>query len=1010
MTPESGLGAGDLAPGIPPGAPDLAAIDSRIRTWWAEREVTTRWVGHRAGRPAWIGLDGPAPGYGLPGLHQVPVRATADLYRRFQVMRGYRAPASSGWDCHGLPVEIAVQRELGLAGLAGIESYGMEEFVARCREFAERHIDAAARLDSRLGRWPDASAGGRPMDRPGIEAVWRSLRPSFDSGVLTRRTRVRPYCPRCRTVLSDPELGLPGARRTGPGIAATVRFRLLSAPRAEDHRLDGADLLVSTTAAWTLPATVAVAAHPDASYVLARLAGQDDRVIVAEDGFARILGPGWHVAARMTGADLVGAGYRPPDGTACSGGDRVITGRFVRPETGTGLTHLVPAHSSADESVCAAVALPGGTPIGPDGRFDRSVPAVAGLFFADAEQALIGSLSDRGLLFASGPARLAGPGCPRCGGPALPYPTPAWEIRLDQDRLRTAYQRARWLPAGDHGDTAWLSRTGYWALSRGRYWGTPLPVWECTAGHRTWVDSLAALSALAGADLTRIDPHRPQLDRVIITCPECGASGYRVADLIDAWYETAALAMGALPDHSEHAGDPHLTESAEQVRARGYALMATGLLASGRPAFGTVLRVGPVLAGRGRVMGREHGNIIDPLPVLDRYGADAARWLFASAQPPWTAARIRPAAFYDVVRKVLTPYWNTAAFWTWHAGPGSPAGTAETARGAQSSGAQSTAAQSPAAQSPAAQSPAPAYPLDRWLISRLHAVIGEVTSALDAFDPVTATRLLTSLTDDLSRWYLRRSRRRYLACADAGDTAAASATLRDSLRALTAMMAPIAPFITEYVWARIRVPSDPESVHLADWPTARPELIDGGLEARMAEVRRICSLGRAARARARIGIRQPLSRALVDAGHLDLAGPELAALIAADLNVRAIEPLPAGQALPTGGLVWAGRDDAAVAIDPAITADLRGDGIARQFIRQVQHARGVAGLSPGEPIDLGWRSADPDVAAALGERADLIAAEVRAAGLHAAARPGADADEHVINDPSLSFWLVPRPA
>ena len=997
MTPGSGRGAGDLAPDIPPGAPDLAAIDSRISTWWADREVMARWVGRQAGRPAWIGLDGPAPGYGLPGLHQVPARAAADLYRRFQVMRGYRAPATSGWDCHGLPVEIAVQRELGLAGLAGIESYGIEEFAARCREFAERHIDAADRLDTRLGRWPAATAGWRSMDRPGIEAVWRSLRPAFDSGALTRRTRVRPYCPRCRTVLSDPELGLPGARRSGSGIAATVRFRLLTPPRAADHRLDGADLLIRTTAAWTLPATVAVAVHPDATYVLARLAGQDDRVIVAEDGFARILGPGWHVAARMTGTDLVGAGYRPPDGTARSGGDRVITGRFVRPEIGTGLTHLVPAHSPADETVCAALALPGGTPIGPDGRFDRTVPAVAGVFFADAEQALIGSLSDRGLLFASGPARQAGPGCPRCGGPALPYPTPAWEIRLDQerDRLTAAYQRVRWLPGGDHGDTAWLSRTRDWAVSRGRYWGTPLPVWECTAGHRTWVDSLVGLSDLAGADLTRIDPHRPQLDRVIITCPECGASGYRIPDVIDPWYEAASLTLAALPDRSEQAGDSHLTESAEQVRARGYALMATGLLATGRPAFGTVLRVGPVLDGHGRVMGRDHGNVIDPLPVLDRYGADAARWLFASARPPWTAGRLRPAAFYDVARKALTPYWNAAAFWTWHAWPGPLTGAGATEPGATEPGAS-------------------AHPLDRWLISRLQAVIGEVTSALEAFDPVTGTRLLTGLTDDLSRWYLRRSRRRYLACADAGDAAAASATLRACLRALTAMMAPIAPFIAEYVWAVIRVPDDPESVHLADWPTARPELIDGDLEARMTAIRRICSAGRAARARARIGIRQPLSRALVDAGHLDLAGPELTALIAADLNVRAVEPLPAkpaGQAVltATGGLVWAGRDDAAVAIDPAITADLRGDGIARQFIRQVQHARRAAGLNPGEPIDLGWRSADPDVAAALGERADLIAAEVRA-GEVPAERPDADTVEHVLTDPSLSFWLRSGPA
>jgi isoleucyl-tRNA synthetase len=972
----------------------------------------------------------------MPGAHHIEARVLKDVFPRFKTMQGWHVPRRAGWDCHGLPVEVAVERELGLTSKRDIEAYGIAAFNARCRESVLRHVDAFAEVTGRMGYWIDLSRAYRTMDARYIESVWWALRQIYAAGLLVRDFRISPYCPRCGTALSDHELGQDDVYRLVSDPSVIVRLPLLTVPPGAPEQLAGADLLVWTTTPWTLVSNTAVAVHPDEVYAIARKSGVGDRVVVADALFGRVLGEGWHVTDRITGAQLVGATYQPPFHLVdIPNAHRVVPATFVTTEDGTGLVHLAPAFGADDMAAGRAHGLPVVNPVQPDGRFAERVPLVGGVFFKAADERLIADLSDRGLVFSARPHEHSYPHCWRCGTPLLYYALPSWFIRTTAIRDQLLAQNAvtNWQPPtikdGRYGD--WLRNNVDWALSRTRYWGTPLPIWLCASEHVTCIGSLAELSALAGTDVTGLDPHRPFVDEVVISCPDCGAPARRVPEVIDVWFDSGAMPFAQFgapwrdeEEFRESFPAQFICEAIDQTRGWFYSLMTVSTLLFGRSAYENVVCLGLLVDERGRKMSKHLGNVLEPMQLMESHGADAVRWFFAVSGSPWSTRKISDGALSEIVRKVLLTYWNTASFLVLYAG--AAAGHVPT--------------EAPPAP-PAAARPA----LDRWLLSELNVLVRHVTAALEAFDSAAAGRLLTVFIDALSNWYVRRSRRRFWDGQATPDGAAAFATLTTTLDTLTRLLSPITPFITDYVWQAIRDDQEPESVHLAAWPQADPALIDPTLAEQMNLVRRLVELGRSARASAVVKTRQPLARALIAAPGLESLPAELAALIADELNVKELAPLnrddtelvhylvkpnfrslgkrfgsgtqqvaaaiaradtaklaatlaAAGAAdvsvdgtavaigpadvtvtqVPAAGWAVAAEGGETVALDVTVTEELRREGLAREFVRLVQDARKGDGLEVTDRIALWWSTGNRELSAALHEHEAMIAREVLA--------------------------------
>ncbi len=1053
---------------------DLPALERDVLERWKDLKVFERSLAATADGPQWIFYEGPPTANGKPGTHHVEARVFKDLFPRYRTMRGFHVPRRAGWDCHGLPVELAVEKELGFTSKSDIEAFGIAAFNARCRESVLRHVADFSRMTERMGYWCDLDNAYRTMDTPYIESVWWSLKQIFDKGLLVEDHRVTPYCPRDETPLSDHEVSQGYADVVDPSVY--VRFPVTSGPLGDA----GVSLLVWTTTPWTLVSNTAVAAHPDVTYVVARTAagGRDgELVLVAEPLLGSAVGADAEVIRTLRGSDLAGVTYARPfellPMTDFSGGPAhaVVLADYVTTTDGTGLVHQAPAFGAEDLAVARAYGLPVVNPVGRDGRFVAGTPLVGGVFFKDADAALIDDLRSRGVLWRAEDYTHSYPHCWRCHTPLIYYPLPSWYIRTTAiaDRLLAENERTDWHPEriknGRFGE--WLRGNVDWALSRSRYWGTPLPVWRCTAdpAHLTCVGSLLELSGLAGRDLSALDPHRPFVDDVTITCPACAAVARRVPEVIDVWYDSGAMpfAQWGAPHRNGEQFEgqypaQYICEAIDQTRGWFYTLMAVGTLVFDRSAYETVLCLGLLLDADGRKMSKHIGNVLDPFELFDRHGADAVRWLMLAAGSPWADRRVGHEALEDIVRKVLLTYWNTASFLVLYANAGGWA----------------------PGRAPASD-PRTRPVLDRWVLSELHAAITEVTEALDAFDSLRAGRCLARFIDDLSNWYVRRSRRRFWeADPDALDT------LYACLDGLTRLMAPFTPFLTDALWSKLVVgvrPQAPDSVHLADWPRAADDLVDTRLAAQMDLVRRLVELGRAARASSGVRTRQPLARAVVAAPEFAGLPADLRAQIADELNVAAVEgatadvvdvtvkpnfralgrrfgkrtPLVAAAIATAGPPVhgrltvevdgdrldldgddliitetpregWAVTSESglSVALDLEITPALRRAGIARDVVRVLQDARKTSGLDITDRVDIRWSADTPATAQALLEHGSAVAAEVlavsftRAAGPDTAGPTAAGPDSggsapaagtgHTAPDLGLTFWLSPAGA
>ena len=1026
---------------------DLPAVEHQILTFWQTQEIFKKTISARDGAPSWTFYEGPPTANGKPGTHHIEARVFKDLFPRYQTMKGHQVIRKAGWDCHGLPVEIAVEKELGFSGKGDIEKYGIAEFNAKCRISVQEHVDEFIAMTNRMGFWVDFDEAYWTMSSEYVESVWWSLQQIWNKGLLVQDHRVAPYCPRCGTGLSDHELAQGYETVTDPSVF--VRFPVTSGELAKL----GASLLVWTTTPWTLVSNTAVAVNPKVNYEVIEIAkagseGESERLVVAQD-LAHILGEERKVIATFTGAQLEKMTYqRPFELVDIPDSHFIVLADYVTVEDGTGLVHQAPAFGADDFQVCRKYNLPVVNPVLPDGHFEAGIDLVGGTFFKEADKPLVRDLKSRGLLFKQLQYEHSYPHCWRCHTVLIYYAQPSWYIKttLIKDALLRENAKTNWYPetikTGRYGD--WLNNNIDWAISRNRYWGTPLPIWRCENKHDYCIGSLAELGTLSGKDLLASDPHRPFVDDITFPCKECGAIMNRTPEVIDCWFDSGAMPFAQWgyphkPGSKEKFAAAYpadfISEAIDQTRGWFYTLMTIGTLVFDQSSYEPVLCLGHILDKDGRKMSKHLGNVLEPIPLMDQHGADAVRWYMLAAGSPWSARRIGHDAISDVVRKTLLTYWNTVSFFTLYA-------KASDFKLTNDSLALST--------------------MDRWIISELNSLIAAVDTAYADFDSQEAGKLIASFIDDLSNWYVRRSRRKFWD----GDNAALN-TLYRCLRELTKLMAPMVPFVTEHVWqelVRNLEPQSEESVHLADFPISISSEIDTKLASSVRLSRRLVELGRAARAESKVKIRQPLSRALVAANGWDAMDAEIRSHISDELNVLSLDELASAGAelvsvsvkanfkslgarygadvqeiakaiaasdqtelvktlranathslsyangkaeinledlviteTPKEGWSVASHSGESVALDLTLTPELIEAGLVREVIRAIQEERKQSNFDISDRISVKY-SAHPEVVSAIEKNLELICSETLATSFAKSAQTPTDANE-------LGLWL-----
>ncbi len=950
-------------------------IEEDILSSWKSSNVFERSIERRRSGRLFILYEGPPTANGNPGIHHVLSRVFKDVIPRYKAMKDFYTPRIAGWDTHGLPVELEVEKKLGFSGKAQIEEYGVDRFNARCRESVFGYLEEWEAITERIGFWVDLDNAYITMDNSYIETVWWAIKQMWDRGLIYQGYKVTPHCPRCGTSLSSHEVAL-GYQDDTEDPSVYIKFKVIPSLTPESKGQEKLNellrdkpvyLLAWTTTPWTLPGNTALAVAPDAEYALVEVG---DEYLILASARQEVIGLGEAlVVAKIEGSDLQDLLYEPlfdphQFGTPIermgemgeeprsasfwgeSGGVLypVISGDFVSMEEGTGIVHMAPAFGEVDFEAGMYHELDFVQPVDLQGNITGSYP-FAGKFVKDADPLIIDDLKSRGLLFRSERIRHTYPFCWRCETPLLYYAKQTWYIRTTvvKERLIAGNGEINWYPEhikyGRFGD--WLENNVDWAFSRERYWGTPLPIWQCeSCDAYECVGSVEDLKGKAGFSGFKepLDLHRPFIDEVTFDCPQCGAEMRRVPEVIDCWFDSGAMPIAqwhypfensSLLDDGRFPAD-YICEAVDQTRGWFYSLHAISTLLFNRPCFQNVICLGLILDAKGEKMSKAKGNVVEPWAIINKYGADALRWYCLTASPPGNVRRFSEDMVAEITRRFLLMLWNVYSFFVTYANIDRFTPDSERALSYESE-------------------------LDRWIISELNQLIVDVDAALDGYNPTEAGRKIESFVGDLSNWYVRRSRRRFWKSENDSDKLSAYNALYECLVTLSKLLAPFIPFLAEEIYRNLvcsLFPEAPDSVHLADFPVADESKIDKQLAADTKLVMKISSLGRAARSQAGIKVRQPLAKVMVKVGSSrGRAGVErLMAQVLDELNVKSLEFVDSVAELGQPDYEVSSEGDDGVAVPTEVSPELKAEGLAREIVHRLQIMRRSAGFDIADYI------------------------------------------------------------
>ena len=960
-------------------------VDAGILQHWKDKNVFRRTETEREDGPLFTLFEGPPTANGSPGIHHVLARVFKDVICRYRTMKGYRVLRKGGWDTHGLPVELEVEKSLGLSTKREVEEYGIEKFNQRCRESVFHYLKEWEVLTDRIGYWVDMDDPYVTLENEYIESGWWILKELWNKGLLYRDMRGTPHCPRCVTSLSSHEVAL-GYREDTPDPSVFVKFLMETVPESSRGSTELTSdiptyLLAWTTTPWTLPGNTALAVDESADYSIVELErdGATERLVLASELLDANLRDPYSVVGKVKGADLVGVGYRSLYSPAEFGVEiqrfvhrqtpggiitelspdtqvspRVVAADFVSMDDGTGIVHIAPAFGDEDLGLGREKGLAFVQPVDLLGNITGSF-SFAGKFVKAADEEIMADLAERGLLFHRDIYRHTYPFCWRCNTPLLYYAKNSWYIRTtaQKDRLVEGNSAINWYPdyikEGRFGE--WLRNNVDWAISRERYWGTPIPIWQCQdCNHSVCIGSVEELKTHAIPDhtplLNDLDLHRPYVDTVLLKCPEdgCGGQMRRIPEVMDAWFDSGAMPFAQWHYPFENQDITHdgrfpadyICEAVDQTRGWFYSLHALSTLLEGMPSYRNVICLGLILDERGRKMSKSTGNVVEPIPVLDKHGADALRWYLFTASHPGEARRFSAKLVNETLRRVLLTLWNVYSFFTNYASIDGfhPDQTPDGWK--------------------------PEHELDRWIMSELNALVTQVDGYLDGYDPTNAGRRMQEFIDQLSNWYVRRSRRRFWKSENDQDKLSGYITLRTCLVTLSKLMAPLSPFVAEEIYQNLVCSVDaeaPDSVHLAAFPTVDASLIDQPLMGATRLAMSISSMGRNARSKSGLKVRQPLASVAVktrnpeERGYLQMVQPQ----VLEELNIKSLVVLEddselylqareeAGDrtevTIPVDHYSVALEGGYMVAVDSTITPELAEEGLARELVHRIQNLR-----------------------------------------------------------------------